>query len=402
MEYLCRTGTATGKISESVYVADDKGSLTRKLEEKGLHVFSIKRRNGIDLTSLSLFRQRQINPREFLVFNQELATLLEAGMPLMHSLDLLRKGISSSDFRSVLDNVHDQVKAGVALSDAFAVHGDLFPGAYIASLLAGERSGGLEAMLRRYVRYEKIISKVKRRTVSALVYPVVLIVLALIVVGVIVLRVAPEFADFYASFNAELPLATRLIVTISSALTDNIWWFIVLAIGGAFAALTWYKRSIHLVVLDRFVLNIPWLGSIACKFTTSQMSRALATLLSGGIPLVNAIDTAAHAMSNRYMANHLLKVGQRVREGERISRAMSERGVFPDVAVRMIEAGESTGALQDMLNSVADFYDEDVETNLARFVALVEPVLLVLMGIVIAGLLLALYMPLFQLSSVLP
>ena len=138
MEYLCRTGTATGKISESVYVADDKGSLTRKLEEKGLHVFSIKRRNGIDLTSLSLFRQRQINPREFLVFNQELATLLEAGMPLMHSLDLLRKGISSSDFRSVLNNVHDQVKAGVALSDAFAVHGDLFPGAYIASLLAGE------------------------------------------------------------------------------------------------------------------------------------------------------------------------------------------------------------------------------------------------------------------------
>ena len=401
MEYLCRIGTTTGKISERVYVADDKGSLARELEEKGLHVLSIKRRSGIDLSSLSLFGQGRINAREFLVFNQELATLLEAGMPLVHSLGLLREGVSDAAFRNVLDSVHDQVKSGVSLSDAFAMSGALFPGTYIASLLAGEKSGNLQVMLRRYVRHEKIISEVKRRTVSALIYPGILIGLALIVVGVIVLRVVPEFASFYASFNAELPLTTRLIVAMSGALAGNLWVVLLLLMGSAFAVLMWYKRSVHWVVLDRLVLNIPWAGSIVRKFTTSQMSRTLATLLSGGVPLVNAMDIAADAMSNRYMANHLFKAGRRVREGEGVSRAMNECGVFPGVAIRMIEVGESTGALQNMLNSVADFYDEDLETNLTRFVALVEPVLLVLMGVIIAGLLLALYMPLFQLSSVL-
>lgn len=401
MEYLCRTGTATGKISESLYVAEDKGSLARELEEKGLHVLSIKRRSGVDLSRLFLFERGRINAREFLVFNQELATLLEAGMPLVHSLDLLRKGVSGSAFRSVLDNVHDQVESGVSLSDAFAENEVVFPGAYVASLLAGEKSGNLEVMLRRYVKHEKIISEVKRRTVSALVYPGILIGLALIVVGVIVLRVVPEFANFYTSFNAELPLITQLIVRASSTLVDNFRVVLLLLSGSAFAVLMWYKRLIHGVVLDRLVLNIPWAGSVVKKFTTSQMSRTLATLLSGGVPLVNAMDIAANAMSNRYMANHLFKAGRLVREGEGVSRAMRECGVFPSVALKMIEVGESTGALQSMLNSVADFYDEDLETNLTRFVTLVEPVLLVLMGIIIAGLLLALYLPLFQLSSVL-
>ncbi len=401
MEFFCRLGTATGEVIENVYVADNEVRLKHELEEKGLYVLSIERRGGLGLPSLSWSKGRRISTREFLVFNQELATLLKAGMPLVQSLNLLRERVVSPLFRSVLDDVHDQVKAGTALSDAFATHGDLFPGIYTASLLAGERSGGLETVLRRYVSYVKVVGEVKRRTVSALVYPAILVGLALIVVSVIVLRVVPEFADFYASFDAQLPWTTRAIVWASGVLTSYFWLLVLIAGGLGLAGWTWLWRPAQRARFDRLVLATPWLGPIARKFTTSQMSRTLATLLSGGIPLVSAVETAARSMSNRHMAQQLVEVGQRVREGEGLANAMRARDVFPDVAIKMVEVGESTGALQDMLNSVADFYDEEIETNLARFVTLVEPVLLVVMGIVIAGLLLALYMPLFQLSSVL-
>ena len=400
MEFRCRLGTATGEIVENVYVADSEARLKHDLEEKGMYVLAIERRGGMSLPNLSLTRRR-IGTREFLIFNQELATLLKAGMPLVQSLNLLRERVVNPVFRSVLDDVHERIKAGASLSDAFGEHGDLFPGIYTASLLAGEKSGGLEEVLRRYVSYVKIVSEVKRKTLSALVYPIILVALAFLVVSIIVLRVVPEFADFYAGFGAELPWATQLIIAVFAVLTEYFWPLLFLLAGLVTAGWVWVRRPGQRTYLDRLLLAVPGIGQVARKFTTSQMARTLATLLGGGIPLVNALETATRSMSNRFMAQQLEEVSHRVREGESLAVSMTARGVFPDVAVKMVEVGESTGALQDMLNSVADFYDEEIETTLGRFVTLVEPVLLVVMGVVIAGLLLALYMPLFQLSSVL-
>src|SRR5436309_2356071 len=283
MEFRCRLASPNGEIVEGVYAAETEARLRHELEEKGLYVLSLQPKHAIAGVSLHLPQRQAINTREFLVFNQELATLLKAGMPLVQSLDLLKRRVTSPIFRSVLDDVHERVRSGTALSDAFAAQGDLFPRVYTASLLAGERRGRLETVLRRYVEY-----------------------------------------------------------------TDN-----------------------------------------------------LATLLGGGLPLVNALDISSKSIANQYMAGQLEVVASRVREGESFAAALEARGEFPEVAVKMAEVGESTGALQDMLNTVADFYDEEISTNMERFVTLVEPVLLVIMGIVIAGLLLALYMPLFQLSSVL-
>jgi type IV pilus assembly protein PilC len=268
-------------------------------------------------------------------------------------------------------------------------------------LLAGERSGNLDAVLRRYVEYTKIIATLKRKTVSALVYPAILITLALVLVSIIVLKVVPAFADFYAGFGAELPLATRVIMNISSFVRGE-FTLVVAAIaiiaGGAYF---WLRNAQHQARFDRLILNLPGFGQVARKFGTSQMARTLATLLGGGLPLVNALDIAARSISNQYLAGQLDIVAARVREGQAFAAALDARRTFPDVAVKMAEVGEATGALQDMLNTVADFFDEEISTYMERFVTLVEPVLLVVMGVVIAGLLLALYMPLFQLSSVL-
>jgi type IV pilus assembly protein PilC len=219
MEFSCRLVSARGEIVEGVYTADTEARLRHELEDKGLHVLSLQRRGGIAGFSIKLPRRRKVSAREFLEFNQELATLLKAGMPLVQSLDLLRSGISDPLFRSVLDTVHERVKAGSALSDAFEEHGALFPRVYTASLMAGERSGSLEVVLRRYVAYTKLAGAVRRKTISALIYPAVLVTLAIVVVSIIVLKLVPAFSEFYASFHAELPLVTRLIVQGSAVLT---------------------------------------------------------------------------------------------------------------------------------------------------------------------------------------
>jgi type IV pilus assembly protein PilC len=233
------------------------------------------------------------------------------------------------------------------------------------------------------------------------VYPAILITLALVLVSIIVLKVVPQFSDFYASFGAELPLITRMIVGVSDFIRSQFLLLVLMAFIAVVVFFGWVRQPGQKAKFDHLVLAIPMLGQVAGKFATSQMARTLATLLGGGLPLVNALDIAAKSIGNQYMASQLEIVSGRVREGESFARALEARRVFPEVAVKMAEVGESTGALQDMLNTVADFYDEEIATNMERFVTLVEPVLLVMMGIVIAGLLLALYMPLFQLSSVL-
>jgi type IV pilus assembly protein PilC len=399
MEFRCRLVTATGEIVEGTYAADSEARLRHDFEVQGLHVLSLRKRSVLGGGSV-LPKRRKISRHEFLVFNQEFATLLKAGMPLVQSIDLLRHQVVNPVFRGVLDDVHEKVRGGTALSDAFAGHGTLFPRVYTASLLAGERSGNLDAILRRYVVYEKVLDTVRRKTISALIYPVILVVLAVVLVGIIVLKVVPAFSDFYAGFNAELPLSTRIILGISQFAQQQ---FLLLAAGiavGSVAFAAWIRQPGQRAQFDRALLTIPFVGETVRKFVTAQMARTLGTLLGGGIPLVNSLEVTARSVGNQHMGWELDVVTQNVREGQGLAASLAKRAVVPEVALKMIEVGESTGALQDMLSSLADFYDEEVETSVSRFVTLIEPMLLVSMGLVIAVLVLALYMPLFQLSSV--
>jgi type IV pilus assembly protein PilC len=400
MEFRCRLGTTGGEIIEGVYVADSEAHLRRELEDKGLFVLSLQRRGMLPVFGLSKGRRRRIGRQELLIFNQELATLLKAGMPLVQSLDILRQRVSNQTFKAVLDGVYDKVKAGTALSDAFAEHPDLFPGVYAASLMAGERAGNLDEVIRRYVAYEKVIGTVKRRTVSALIYPLILVTMMLVLVGIIVLRVVPAFSEFYNNFGKTLPLSTRIVIGISNFAVGNLPFIVIGLIAGAIALSSWWKQPGQRTRIDRMLLELPWAGGTLRKFSTAQLARTLATLLGGGIPLVNALEISGRAMTNRHMAGELTEVTRRVREGQGFAAGLRERGMLADVAVKMVEVGESTGALQEMLNSLAEFYDEEIETEVARFITLIEPVILVVMGAVIALVVLALYMPLFELSSV--
>ena len=400
MEFRCRLGTAGGEIIEGTYVSESEARLRHEVEEKGLFVLSLQHRAGLSGLVIPGTRRRKVARQEFLIFNQELATLLKAGMPLVQSLDILRQRVSNVTFKAVLDGVYEKVKAGTSLSDAFGEHADLFPPVYAASLMAGERAGNLDDVIRRYVGYEKVIGAVRKRTISALIYPLILVVMMVGLVGIIVLRVVPAFSDFYANFGRELPFSTRVIVGLSNLMVGNLWLILAGLVVAVAGTLTWLKQPGQRTRLDQILLRLPWAGETVRKFATAQLARTLATLLGGGIPLVNALEIGSRSMSNRYLARELADVTLRVREGQSFAAGLRSIGVFPDVAVKMVEVGESTGALQEMLSSLADFYDEEIETEVARFITLVEPVLLVVMGAVIALVVLALYMPLFELSSV--
>ncbi len=399
MEFRCRLVTAAGEIVEGTYAAENEARLRHDFEAQGLHVLSLRKRSVLSGGTTFLKRQK-ISRHEFLVFNQEFATLLKAGMPLVQSIDLLRHQVVNPVFRGVLDDVHEKVRGGTALSEAFTEHGTLFPRVYTASLLAGERSGNLDAILRRYVVYEKVLDTIRRKTVSALIYPVILVLLAVVLVGIIVLKVVPAFSDFYAGFNAELPLSTRIILGISNFAQQQFLLLIGAVAIGSLAFAAWIRQPGQRAQFDHALLTIPIVGGTVRKFITAQMARTLGTLLGGGIPLVNSMEVTARSVGNQYIGKELDIVTQNVREGQGLAASLAARRVVPDVALKMIEVGESTGSLQDMLSSLADFYDEEVETAVSRFVTVIEPALLVAMGVVIALLVLALYMPLFQLSSV--
>ena len=400
MEFHCRVATASGQITETTYIAESESRLREELEEKGLYLLSVQGRGGVKVGGLQfhLPKRRKVPMDDFLVFNQALAALLKAGLPLVQSIDILRRRVPNQTFKIALDDVYEKIRAGSSLSEAFEAQ-HLFSGVYTASLMAGEKSGSIEQVLRRYVQHVKVMMDVRKQVVSALIYPAVLVVLSIVVVALIVFMVIPKFAEFYGDQNAMLPASTRFVVAISTTLVASgplILAALVLLIGGGYL---WFRQPTERRRLHAWTLRLPFFGPLTRKLATAQVSRTLATLLSGGIPLVNALDIATTSVVNRSIADGLKVVAKDVREGGSLGATMVKQNIFPQVAVEMIEVGESTGALADMLNSIADFYDEENTTTLTRFSNMVQPLLLVVMGVVIAFLLLSLYMPLFNLSN---
>ena len=397
-EFIVRVGTPDGQIVERHIQATNVNAAEDELRRQGMHVFAAKR--GSRAIRDFLPRSRKVVSMErFLLFNQELLALVRAGLPILQSFDIMLERQKNPRFREVLADVREKLKSGVALSDAFGSYGDIFPAIYSTSLRAGERSGDLEGVLKRFLRYQKMIVTLRKRVVSALIYPAVLIVLSVTMVFIMLTKVIPRFAEFFAGFNAELPVFTKLLINVATALNDHF----IITVAGAVIALLLMRRWIATtgrVAWDRFKLRIPMVGGILHRFAIMQFTQSLGTLLSGGTPMVPAIEIASQSVTNQMVATKVSGIVQNVREGEPLWRSLETTGVISDLAVEMIKVGESTGALTEMLANVSEFYDEEIEARLSRVVAAIEPVILVFMGLVIATLLYAFYLPLFQLTSV--
>jgi type IV pilus assembly protein PilC len=400
-QFVCKVGTASGDIVEMTFRAQNESALRRELADKGYHLFRLKRSIGLStLLPTSPLGRDRVRMGDFVVFNQELAALLRAGLPLLQSLDIMLERMQNPAFRRALLDIREKIKSGVALSDAFRSHGDLFPRIYSATLVAGEKSGNLEPVIRRYVSYQKLAEASKKKVIAAMVYPAFLFAFMISAVGYLLLGVIPKFADFFAVFNAELPPLTVFLLGIAGFLRDHIF-LVVLGLGAAVVLfIGWLQRPGSKALVDRGLLRIPVMGTVFHLLATSQLCRSLSTLLAGGMPLVQAIDIAAQSIGNRFLGEKVGPVSEKVREGKSFASSLEATGYVSNLTVELAKVGESTGSLAEMMSNVADFCDEEVENRLEILLSMLTPIVLLLMGGLVAIMILAIYMPLFELASV--
>jgi type IV pilus assembly protein PilC len=400
MQFICRVGTPDGRVLEEVFSASDETALRSDLGKRGYHLFEVKRRGAAPQLGVPALlrggRRGRIPVNEFMVFNQELAALLKAGLPLLQALELMLERMKQGTFRSVLTEVRDKVKSGTDLSDAFAEYGDLFPRLYPSSLKAGEKSGELELVIRRFVRYMKLVLDARRRVFSALTYPAVLVCLSGVMIAVMTIYVVPRFMGFFSELDADLPMITKIVLGVSKFMSANWVFMLVALVGGVLALRSWGRTEPGRLALDRLKLRSPLLGPVLHRFALSEFSRSLATLLSGGIPLVPSFEIGIASVGNAYVRSKISPTIQMVREGKPFYAALETSGIFTDMSIDMVKVGEATGSLDEMLNSVADFLDEQIETRMQRLLSLVEPLMLVFMGIIIAILLISIYLPMYS------
>ena len=397
-QFIVRVGTADGEISERKIQAATSGAAAEELRRQGLHVFDAKR-GAVKLRDLLPRSKKVISTEHFLLFNQELMALVRAGLPILQSFDIMLERQKNLRFRAVLADLREQLKSGVALSDAFASYGDMFPPIYATSLRSGERSGDLEGVLRRFLKYQKVIVTLRKRIIGAIIYPAILVVLSLCMITVMLTVVIPKFTEFFIGFGAKLPPFTSFLIALAFFLRNNLLFIgIGLVVFSAFFQR--WSSTTGRVAWDSFKLKIPMVGGILHRFAIMQFTQSLGTLLAGGTPMVPSIEIASQSVTNQLVATRIFGIVRNVREGEPLWRSFDKTHAVSDLAVEMIKVGESTGALTEMLTNVSEFYDEEIESRLSRMVSAIEPIILVIMGIVIAALLYAFYLPIFQLSTV--
>jgi type IV pilus assembly protein PilC len=343
-------------------------------------------------------RRRKVNLEQFIIFNQQFMTLIRAGLPIVQALELLAKRQRNPFFRTMLENVRDRVKGGELLSDAFEAQG-VFPKIYSTTILAGEKSGNLEEVVGRYVAFQRLALSFRKKLIASLIYPAVLVVGVFVLLSMLITYVIPRFADLYHELDAPLPPITQFTIAFAMNIKTALPIIAVVLFIVAYGLWRWSKTQSGAERLDRFKLDLPVFGSIWLRYQVAMFSRMLSTLLQGGLPLVPALETASQSMQSRLMARGIQTSTQSVREGKTLSRSLEETKIFPELSVEMVEVGESTGALPVMLTSVAEFYEEDLQNALAAAMSLIEPLILIFMGLIVGFILISLYMPIFSVGA---
>jgi type IV pilus assembly protein PilC len=399
-EFICRLGTPAGEVVTRTIEASGVTEARARLEREGFRVFNVTPPKTTGVTTLTRFGrsggQARVKANDFLLFNQQLAALVRAGIPILQAISMLRKRAASAGLRAVLGDVEDQIRGGAALSQAFASQGNIFPRIYTASILAGERSGALDEVLSRYVSYMRRNVGLRRKIRGALAYPVFLLFASGLMVTFLTLYVVPRMSDLFSGFGTELPIVTQIVVGMSTWLTANVIWFGPLFIGGTAALFIWSRTESGRLTIDALILKIPLAGNLVVQLSVAQATRSLATLLAGGITLVESWEIAAESITNRELRRRSSAILPMIREGNSFTESLEVAGWLPLLAIDMIGIGERSGSLREMLDEVAVFYDAESEVRLEQLTTTLEPAILVVMGGVVVIILLAIYLPIIS------
>lgn len=394
-EFVVKIADDRGRVQQHVEHGYSEAEVRDRFSSQGYLVYWVKPQ-GV-MAGVSLRRRRKLKQDTFLVFNQQFLTLIRAGLPILNSLELLVKRQKDPQLKQVLEDVRNRVKGGELLSDSFAAQG-IVPKIYTTTLMAGEKSGNIDEVLTRYISFQRLAMTFRKKLFVSLIYPTLLVSVVMIMVTFLFTYVVPKFADLFNSLDAKLPAITVFMLAVGTTAQKYAPFVAVGLVIAGFVLWRWKETDRGADRIDRAILSLPLLGDIRLKHQVASFSRMLSTLLQGGLPLVPAMETAGGSMSSRRILKGVVRAGMRVREGQGLAPSLEEQKIFPELAIEMIEVGESTGALPAMLNSVAEFYEEDVQTALGATMALIEPVILIIMAIFVGGVLISLYLPIFTLG----
>lgn len=396
-EFVCRVADANGRVFSHVEAASNVDEARQKLADRGYYIYSVQARSSLVSGMLGVRKERKIGGNDFLILNQQFNTLIKAGLPILKALDLLATRATAPKLRPILSQIRDRVREGKSLSEAVEEAG-VFSKVYSTAILAGEKSGNLSGVLDYYIAYQKVSTGVKKKIVASLVYPLLLVVVAACIVSYLVTGVVPKFATLYRDLGVPLPGPTQFLISVTVDYRNYIFGVLAAFVLTVLGVFFWSRSEEGGVAFDRTLFRVPVLGDTLLKFQASQFCRTLATLLTGGTPLVAALQTAAESITSKLVRGSVNNATQMVREGESLHGALATGNIMPELALDMIEVGESSGALAPMLNSVAEFYEEEVSLRLGALVSLIEPVILIFMGLLVAFILISLYLPIFSFS----
>ncbi|MEW6088844.1 MAG: type II secretion system F family protein [bacterium] len=386
-----KAGTKEGKVITGVKDSESELKLRQEIENKGLYVFAITKKKSGWSKRPKLY--------EVLLFIQELSVLLKAGLTMVHSLDILKNRAENVSFKNIISDIKKEVEGGMALSDALSAYPDIFSSMFISSIKVGETSGNLVSILERQSSYLKKLISLKRTVVSALIYPLILLVISVSVVVILLAFVVPTFSRLYEDMQKALPAATVILISISNFLKDYFIFLSVVFFSLCYVFILWYRTENGRLAADRVKLKIPLAGNILAKYSLSQLTKMLSTILRGGIPLITSLKVAGDTLENKYLSQCIKEIIPKVEGGMSLAESMKGITIVPNMTVEMIAVGEATGSLEDMLENVSNFYDEEIDMYISSFTALIEPLMILFMGLLVGGIVITMYLPIFQMAS---
>lgn len=367
-----------------------------KLRQQGINPTKV-RKKGIELFAAG----KKIKPMDIAVFTRQMATMMKAGVPLLQSFDIITEGVDNPNMRKLMDTIKNDVSSGSSLAVAMRQHPLYFDELYCNLVEAGEQSGSLEGMLGRLATYKEKTEALKSKIKKAMNYPIAVLAIALIVTAILLIKVVPQFQDVFANFGAELPAFTRLVIQISEFVQDSGWMIVVAGVAVFFLFRRFHRSSqAFRDRVDRLLLKLPVVGDIIYKAAVARFSRTLATTFAAGVPVVDALDSVAGATGNIVFKNAVMQVKTDVMGGMQLNFAMRNTGVFPSMVLQMTSIGEESGAIDNMLDKVATHYETEVDNAVDGLTALLEPIIMSVLGVLIGGLMIAMYLPIFQLGAV--
>ena len=395
--FTCKIGASDGRIVVKEFDAVSSAMLRQSLEEQGYVVFEL-RKKPLQFLLESGIGRKKIGSKELLLFNQELLVLLKAGLPIIQALDTILES-GGGKLNEILSAIREDVKGGLAFSNAFEKYPRVFPHLYIASIQAGERTGDLPQTIRRYIAFLKRTEGFRSKIIAALIYPAILITVATLAIALLLVYVVPTFSQVYADSGSALPLPTQLLITFASFLKHYLLLFIGIFIAATTLFRRWSETQAGRYLVDGMKVRTPFLGEVVTRYAVAGFTRTLATVLGSGIPIVEALRMSVGTLNNKVLERALLVAVVRVEEGNKLSSALESIKLMPPLALRMLSVGETTGSLEEMLADISDYFEEEIERNLQVLTTAIEPVIMIVMGVVIGVIIITMYLPIFKIAS---